>query len=75
MYGMHVHEAVVAAKEEQTGISIHYVNEFYDEGTLIFQAACPVLPSDSPEEVAAKVHTLEYAHFPQVIEQVLSCQD
>lgn len=71
MYGSHVHEAVVAAKETETGITIHYVNERYDEGTIIFQASCPVLPEDTSEDVAAKIHELEYAHFPFVIEKVL----
>ena len=71
MYGMHVHEAVVKAGEKESGITIHYVNECYDEGAIIFQASCPVSPSDSPEEVARKVHALEYAHYPEVIEEVL----
>ena len=56
MYGMHVHEAVVANKEKETGITIHYVNEHYDEGAIIFQAKCAVLPKDSAEDVAAKIH-------------------
>lgn len=72
MYGMHVHEAVVAAGEKVSGITIHYINEHYDEGAIIFQAQCPLLPTDTPEEVAAKVHTLEYAHYPQVIERLLN---
>lgn len=72
MYGMHVHEAVVAADEKESGITIHYINENYDEGSIIFQAKCPVLPTDTPEEVATKVHALEYAHYPHVIEEVLS---
>ena len=72
MYGAHVHEAVVAAGETKTGITIHYVNERYDEGTVIFQAACPVLPDDTANDVAAKVHELEYKYFPQVIERLLS---
>ena len=72
MYGMHVHEAVVAAGERETGITIHYIDEHYDEGTVIFQATCPVLPSDTPEEVAAKVHALEYAHYPKIIEDLLA---
>ncbi len=71
MYGMHVHEAVVAAGETESGITIHYVNEHYDEGAVIFQATCPVLPQDTPEEVATKVHALEYAHYPHVIEEIL----
>ncbi|MDH6304919.1 phosphoribosylglycinamide formyltransferase-1 [Parabacteroides sp. PF5-5] len=70
MYGMHVHEAVVAAGEKETGITIHYINEEYDEGAVIFQASCPVLPNDTPEEVATKVHALEYEHYPQVIEKI-----
>ena len=71
MYGMHVHEAVVKAGERESGITIHYINEHYDEGAIIFQASCPVLPSDTPEEVASKVHALEYAHYPHVIESLL----
>ena len=71
MYGSYVHEAVVAAKETETGITIHYVNERYDDGAIIFQATCPVFPEDTAADVAAKVHTLEYKHFPQVIERLL----
>ena len=71
MYGDRVHEAVVAAGEKESGITIHYINEHYDEGNTIFQAICPVLPTDTPDDVAKKVHALEYEHFPQVIEQVL----
>jgi phosphoribosylglycinamide formyltransferase-1 len=72
MYGMHVHEAVVAAGEKESGITIHYINEQYDEGEIIFQATCPVLPSDAPEDVATRVHALEYAHYPPVIERLLT---
>ena len=71
MYGDRVHEAVVAAGEKESGITIHYINERYDEGNIVFQAACPVRPPDSPEDVAKKVHALEYEHFPRVIERVL----
>ena len=71
MYGDRVHEAVVAAGEKKSGITIHYINERYDEGNIVFQAACPALPTDSPEDVAKKVHALEYEHFPRVIERVL----
>ena len=71
MYGMKVHQAVVENGEKESGISIHYVNEKYDDGAIIFQARCPVLPGDSPEQVATKVHELEYRYFPQVIEEVL----
>jgi phosphoribosylglycinamide formyltransferase-1 len=71
MYGMHVHEAVVENREEQSGITIHYVNEHYDEGAIIFQATVALSYPISPEEVAAKIHKLEYAHFPKVIENVV----
>lgn len=72
MYGSHVHEAVVAAGEKESGITIHHVNENYDEGQVIFQAKCPVFPSDSPDAVAVKVHALEYEHFPRVIGEVVA---
>ncbi|NNG09934.1 MAG: phosphoribosylglycinamide formyltransferase [Arenibacter sp.] len=71
MYGMHVHEAVKLNKEEETGITIHYVNENYDEGAIIKQAKVALTTSDSPSEIAEKVHQLEYEFFPKVIEQVL----
>lgn len=67
MWGHHVHEAVVANKEVETGITIHYVNENYDEGKIIFQAKCAVTESDSAEEVAQKIHLLEYQYFPEII--------
>ena len=72
MYGEHVHEAVVANHETESGITIHYVNEQYDSGDIIFQARCQVAPSDTPDYVAAKSHELEQAHFPLVIEQVVN---
>ncbi|WP_298901287.1 phosphoribosylglycinamide formyltransferase [uncultured Psychroserpens sp.] len=71
MYGMHVHEAVVANKEKETGITIHYVNEHYDEGAIIFQAKCDVNTSDSALDVAKKIHELEMIHFPKVVEKLL----
>lgn len=71
MYGMHVHEAVVTSKEVESGITIHYVNENYDEGAIIFQKNFEVLPTDTADDVASKVHVLEYAHFPEVIENVI----
>ncbi len=74
MYGSFVHEAVVAAKEKESGITIHYVNEHYDEGNIIFQASCEVLESDSPDDVAAKIHELEHHHFPRIIDEVISNQ-
>ena len=71
MYGDHVHEAVVAAGETESGITIHYINEHYDEGDTIFQAKCPVLPDDSAIDVAQKVHSLEYKHYPLIIERTI----
>lgn len=71
MYGMHVHKAVVANKETETGITIHYVNENYDEGAIIFQAKTHVSPSDTAEDVAKKIHLLEQNYFPKIINGVL----
>ena len=71
MHGMHVHEMVKAAGEKETGITIHYVNEKYDEGAIIFQDKVSVDQNDSPETIAAKVHELEYRHFPKIIEKLL----
>jgi phosphoribosylglycinamide formyltransferase-1 len=71
MYGMYVHNAVVANKESETGITIHYVNENYDEGAIIFQAKCNVLSTDTAEDVASKIHELEMEHFPKVVEKLL----
>ena len=71
MYGLNVHRAVVENNDSESGISIHFVNEKYDDGEIIFQAKCTVLPTDSPEDVAIKVHELEYKYFPEVIEKVL----
>ena len=72
MYGMHVHKSVVENKETETGITIHYVNENYDEGAIIFQAKCEVKTSDNAEDVAAKIHELEMEHFPKVVEELLN---
>ena len=71
MYGMNVHRAVVADNETETGITIHYVNENYDEGAIIFQAKCSVLATDSAEDVADKIHLLEMKHFPEVVNDLL----
>lgn len=71
MYGMHVHESVKAHGETETGITIHYVNERYDEGAIIHQVKTEVVPTDTVEDIAQKVHQLEYEHFPPVIEQLL----
>lgn len=72
MYGMNVHEAVVANHESETGITIHYVNENYDEGAIIFQASCSVNPTDTAQDVANKIHELEMEHFPKVVQQLLN---
>ncbi|CAM3651435.1 phosphoribosylglycinamide formyltransferase [Flavobacterium saliperosum S13] len=72
MYGMKVHQAVLENKEKETGISIHYVNEHYDEGAIIFQSTVNVEDCTTPEEIAAKVHELEHRHFPEVIEKLIS---
>jgi phosphoribosylglycinamide formyltransferase 1 len=69
MYGMNVHTAVKLAGETETGITIHDVNEHYDEGTILFQARCVVTPEDTAEAIAEKVHALEYEHYPQQIER------
>lgn len=71
MYGHHVHEAVVAAHERETGITIHLVDHRYDCGTTLFQARCEVLPSDSADDVAAKIHLLEKEYFPRVIDETI----
>ena len=70
MYGHYVHEAVKNAGDSVSGITIHYVNEHYDDGNIIFQAKCSVLPTDTSEMIAEKVHKLEYEHFPRVIEKI-----
>lgn len=72
MYGNKVHEAVVAAGETESGITIHYLNEHYDEGQIIAQYRCPVIPNDTPQDVATRVHALEYEYYPKVIEQLLT---
>lgn len=74
MYGERVHQAVKAAGDSTTGITIHLVNEKFDDGRVLFQATCPVLAEDGPEQIAEKVHTLEHLHFPPVIEKWISDQ-
>jgi len=71
MYGMHIHRAIVNNKEKETGISIHYVNENYDEGGIIFQANVALTDEDTPETVAEKIHELEQTHFPEIIHKIL----
>ena len=72
MYGMHVHNAVKANNETETGITIHFVNENYDEGAIIKQVKVQITPKDSPEDIANKIHALEYEYFPKVIEALLN---
>ena len=74
-YGEHVHEAVVAAKEAQSGITVHYVNELYDSGEIILQAHVALEAGETPDTLAAKIHQLEQAYFPVAIEQVLLSQN
>ncbi len=71
MYGMNVHRAIKEAGEKESGITIHYVNERYDEGDIIFQASCALTAADDAEEIAHKVQKLEHQHFAPVIEQLL----
>ena len=72
MYGMHVHNAVIEAKEKESGITIHYVNELFDDGKIIKQARCTVDSEDTPAILAQKIHQLEYEHFPTTIESLLA---
>jgi phosphoribosylglycinamide formyltransferase-1 len=71
MYGLRVHEAVIAAGEKETGITIHYVDELYDHGQVIFQASCAVEPADTSEALARKVHFLEHEHYSTTIEEAI----
>lgn len=71
MYGSFVHEAVLSAKEKQSGITIHFVDEFYDNGKTVFQTTCPVYENDTVESLAKRIHDLEYKYFPKVIEEVI----
>jgi phosphoribosylglycinamide formyltransferase-1 len=71
MYGARVHEAVIQSGDKESGISIHYVNEKYDEGNIIFQAKCEVLQDDTPDSLAHRVHKLEYKHYPEIIEKLV----
>jgi phosphoribosylglycinamide formyltransferase-1 len=71
MYGKRVHEAVLKAKEKESGITIHYVDEHYDQGETILQAVCRVEETDTPETLAKKIHELEYFYFPKAVERVI----
>jgi len=72
MYGNRVHEAVIAAKEKESGISIHYVDEIYDHGATIFQATCPVLETDTADSLAQRIHQLEHEYYPKVIDELMN---
>ena len=71
MYGTKVHQAVIDSGEKESGITIHFVNEKYDEGNIIFQAKCPVFPDDTPDSLALRIHLLEHEHYPRIIEKLL----
>jgi len=75
MYGMNVHKAVLASKDKESGITIHRVNQNYDEGDILFQATCPIISGDTPESLAARIHELEHQHYPRIIEEVLLNED
>ncbi|MBX2922016.1 MAG: phosphoribosylglycinamide formyltransferase [Chitinophagaceae bacterium] len=75
MYGHFVHEAVIAAGEKESGITIHYVDEQFDHGQHILQATCPVEPGDTPDILAKKVQVLEHKHYPEIIEKLISAHD
>jgi phosphoribosylglycinamide formyltransferase-1 len=75
MYGEKVHQAVIASGDKKTGISIHYVNDHYDEGEIIFQDSFDIFPGDTAESIAQRVHALEYKHFPRVIQEVILSVD
>ncbi len=71
MYGPNVHEAVIAGKEKESGITIHYVDEHYDNGDIILQVKCSLLDGDTPESLANRIHTLEYTNYPVIIEELV----
>lgn len=72
MFGSHVHEAVIAAAEKESGITIHYVSERYDEGQVIFQAKCEVINGETPESLAQKIHVLEHKYLPETVEKLVN---
>jgi len=75
MFGMNVHKAVLASKDKVSGITIHRVNSKYDDGDIIFQETCPIVPGDTPEKLAERIHELEHKHYPRVIEEILLAED
>lgn len=70
MYGMNVHKAVFENQEKVTGITIHFASDVYDEGEIIFQVSCPLMPDDTPERIAHKIHELEHEHLPKIVEKL-----
>lgn len=72
MYGMNVHKAVIDAGEKESGITIHYINENYDEGEIIFQAKCEIVPGDTPETLSVKIQKLEHQYFPGIVKKLIS---
>jgi phosphoribosylglycinamide formyltransferase-1 len=72
MYGRHVHEAVITNREKESGITIHYVNEHYDEGAIIFQKSIKLNSDETPDSLASRIHELEYKYFPVVVEKLLA---
>jgi formyltetrahydrofolate-dependent phosphoribosylglycinamide formyltransferase len=75
MYGNKVHEAVIAAREKESGITIHYVDELYDHGNIIFQATCSIDAAETANSLAEKIHVLEHQHYPRTIEEILKMQN
>jgi phosphoribosylglycinamide formyltransferase-1 len=75
MYGHYVHEAVVANNETESGITIHLVNEVYDDGRILCQKKCEVLPDDSPERLAARIHELEHQYFPKIVNEYIRSRE
>jgi len=75
MYGLHVHKTVLNNKETESGITIHYVNPRFDKGEIIFQTRCKVLPRDTPDDLANRIHILEYKYYPGVVEKILQNED
>ena len=71
MYGHKVHDAVISAQEKESGITIHYVNEAYDEGSIILQARCKIESNDTPGDLASRIHQLEHFYYPRAIEYLL----
>lgn len=71
MYGSRVHQAVIDNQDDRSGITIHLIDKEYDKGSILFQATCPVYPEDNPDQVAERVHQLEYEHYPRIIEKAV----